>query len=218
MKFAKKTLQKKRAAEHAESAEHAVSLLEQANIVGGFGQYGLHWMIADAEDSYIVEIIGGKLTVSRNEYDFMTNFYMNYGPVHKQQTAAGNSFEYLPLLNDQAIGVERWAYLRDHYESCGTAAGMAQLMKDVRATAVYSQSGDELWLTEFTGSGLTIHNGREGFLQAAAEQKEMHEHHDRAHPAEDWITWHTAVYDMAGRTLTLWSQEDYDTPFTYALG
>ena len=66
--------------DHAKSAQHAVALLEQANIVGGFEHYGLHWMIADEKDTYIVEVIEGRLSVSRNEYNYFTNFYMNYGP------------------------------------------------------------------------------------------------------------------------------------------
>lgn len=204
--------------DHAESAKHAIALLEQANIVGGFGYYGLHWMIADAKDTYIVEIIGGKLIVSRNEYNYMTNFYLNNGDVQEQQTIAGRTFEDLPLLNEYAIGVERWAYLREHYDESRTADGMEKLMESVKATVIYSQNEDELWLTEYTGGDVSIHSTREEFLQAAALQQEMYEHHDRATPQEDWITWHTSVYDISNTTLTVWSQEDNNTPYKFALG
>lgn len=203
--------------DHAKSAEHAVSLLEKANIVGGFGQYGLHWMIADGKDTYVVEVIDGKLAVSRNEYSYMTNFYLNYGPVQEKQTVVETTFEDLPLLNERAIGVERWAYLREHYAESNSAQGMANLMKSVKATTVYTQDENDLWLTEHSDDGLTIHSTREEFLRVAAEQQEMYKNRDRSNPQGDWITWHTSVYDMETAQLTVWSQEDYTTPFEFTL-
>ena len=203
--------------DHAESAEHAVSLLEQANIVGGFGNYGLHWMIADENDTYIVEVIDGKLAVSKNEFSFMTNFYLNYGPVQEKQTVGGTDFENVPLLNERAVGVERWDYIRAHYEEGTSFEGMAKLMENVKGTTVYSQSGDERWLTEHSGDGLTIHSSREDFLRAAAAQQEMYEHRDRANPQGDWISWHTSVYDIAHKKFTVWSQEDYSAPYEFTL-
>ena len=203
--------------DHAKSAEHAVSLLEKANIVGGFGQYGLHWMIADGKDTYVVEVIDGKLAVSRNEYSYMTNFYLNYGPVQEKQTVGETTFEDLPLLNERAIGVERWAYLREHYAESNSAQGMAKLMESVKATTVYTQDENDLWLTEHSGDGLTIRSSREDFLRTAAEQQEMYEHRDRAKPQGDWISWHTSVYDIAKAKLTVWSQEDYSTHYEFVL-
>lgn len=203
--------------DHAQSAAHAVSLLEQANIVGGFGHYGLHWMIADAKDSYVVEVIGGKLAVSKNEFSYMTNFYLNYGPAQEKQTVGGTEFENLPLLNERAIGVERWDYIRSHYEESSTFEGMAKLMESVKATTVYSQSEDELWLTEHSGDGLTIHSSREDFLRTAAAQEELYRHRDRVDPRGDWVSWHTSVYDIVRKKLTVWSQEDYSSPYAFDL-
>lgn len=203
--------------DHAKSAQHAVALLEQANIVGGFEHYGLHWMIADEKDTYIVEVIGGRLSVSRNEYNYFTNFYTNYGPVQAMQTAAGAVFADMPLLNEMAIGVERWDYIRSHYEESDTFEGMARLMENVKATTVYTQTEDELWLTEHTTDGLTIHSSREDFLREAAVQQELFEHRDRTNPQGDWISWHTSVYDIAKQKLTVWSQEDYSRPYVFTL-
>ncbi len=203
--------------DHAASAKHAVSLLERANIAGGFGTYGLHWMIADKNDTYVVEVIGGQLAVSKNKFSFMTNFYLNYGPVQKMQTVAGIDFENVPLLNECAIGVERWNYIRSHYDEGASFEGMARLMENVKATTVYSQSADELWLTEYSSDDLTIHSSREDYLRAAALQQEMFERRDRISPQGDWITWHTSVYDIAQQKLTVWSQEDYTTSYEFTL-
>ena len=203
--------------DHARSAEHAVALLEQANIVGGFGKYGLHWMIADAKDTYIVEIIGGRLRRSKNAFFVLTNFYLLYGPLQAVQTVAGTAFEKLPLLHERAIGVERWVYLREHYDEGSTAEGMAKLMESVKATTVYGQKEDALWLTEHSADGLTIRSTREDFLRVAARQQEMYAHRDRANPQGDWISWHSSVYDIPKRKLRVWSQEDYTKPYDFTL-
>ena len=133
------------------------------------------------------------------------------------QTVGGTDFENVPLLNERAVGVERWDYIRAHYEEGTSFEGMAKLMENVKGTTVYSQSGDERWLTEHSGDGLTIHSSREDFLRAAAAQQEMYEHRDRANPQGDWISWHTSVYDIAQQKLTVWSQEDYSTPYEFTL-
>ena len=203
--------------DNAKSAQHAVTLLEQANIVGGFEQYGLHWMIADEKDTYIVEVIGGRLAVCKNTFNYFTNFYMNYGPVQEEQTVAGTVFANMPLLYEMAIGVERWDYIRSHYEESGTFEGMARLMENVKATTVYSQSEGQLWLTEYLTDGLTIHSSREDFLREAAVQQELFEHRDRTNPQGDWISWHTSVYDIAKRMLTVWSQEEYSKSYVFSL-
>lgn len=111
----------------------------------------------------------------------------------------------MPLLNERAIGVERWDYIRSHYDESSTFEGMARLMENVKATTVYSQSEDQLWLTEHSADGLNIHSSREDFLREAAIQQ------------GDWISWHTSVYDIATRKLTVWSQEEYSKPNVFTL-
>ena len=113
--------------------------------------------------------------------------------------------------------MERWNYIRAHYDEGASFEGMARLMENVKATTVYSQSADELWLTEYSSDDLTIHSSREDFLRAAALQQEMFEHRDRISPQGDWITWHTSVYDIAQQKLTVWSQEDYTTSYEFTL-
>ena len=43
--------------------------------------------------------------------------------------------------------------------------------------------------------------------------------HDRnIQPDNFWLTWHTAVYDLANRTLRLNIQEDYAKHYDFKLG
>lgn len=204
--------------DRAESASHAVELMKEKDIVGGFEGCGLHWMIADEKDTFVVEIIGGKLTVSRNEPAIMTNFYLNIGEITPVQSIGGNLFRNLPLLNDYAIGVERWCILRDGYAGVSSVTDMIELMKKVRATATYDKGNDPVWYSEFVGNGLSIHADKADLEKKFAQEAALFEQRDRKDPKGDWITWHSSVYDIENRTLFLWSQEDYANRFVYHLG
>ena len=203
--------------DRAESAEHAVELMEELDIVGGFSGSGLHWMIADTADTYIVEIIDSQLTVSKNDKFYMTNFYLNYGPVQAEQNIAGNRFENVPLLNDYAIGVERWCLLRDGYDGIATAEDMAKLLEAVRSTAMYDKAANPIWYSECTGGALSIHSDKADFEVALETQIQLFQARDRTNPQGDWITWHSSVYDIESRTLCVYSQEDYSVSYRYQL-
>ena len=203
--------------DRAESAEHAAALLRDVNIVGGFEGYNLHWMIADADDTIIAEIQNGSLIISRNEYSFMTNFAMTLGPTQEKQVAAGREFTDLPLLNDYAIGVERYALVREHYAEGATEEGMLSLMKSVRATETYRSLPGNRWYTEFTGVGLPISASAEAFEAEFEEQCRRYENRDRLNPQGDWITWHTSVYNLAELSLAVYSQEEYGEAYRFRL-
>lgn len=203
--------------DRAESAEHAVELLKEVDIVGGFEGYSLHWMIADQQHTFIVEIQNGQLVVNHDEYKVLTNFYMTLGPELAEQTVAGRVMHDLPLLNDYAIGVERYDWVRNHYEQGSTEAGMLSLLQSVRATSMYHHGPDDRWYTEFTSETLPITGSAADFEAAFREQLSQYGHRDRKEPQGDWITWHTSIYDIAGRSLSLYSQEEYGTKYQFRL-
>ena len=203
--------------DRAESAQHAVELMRRVNIVGGFSGYALHWMIADEKDTFVVEIINGALVVSRNEKYYMTNFYLNYGPVQKEQVIAETRFENVPLLNEYAIGVERWCVLRDGYDKITSADDMMKLLASVRATAMYDRTKKPAWYSECTGGALSIHSSRAEFERVLEKQLECFDARDRKNPQGDWNTWHSSVYDIADRSLCVYSQEDYSVGYHYRL-
>ena len=203
--------------DRAGSARNAVELLRGVDIVSGFSGYALHWMIADEKDTFIVEIINGALAVSRNEKPYMTNFYLNYGPVQKEQVIAGTRFENVPLLNEYAIGVERWCVLRDGYDGISSADDLVKLLASVRATAMYDRAKKPAWYSECTGGALSVHSSREDFERVLAKQLACFEARDRKNPKGDWNTWHTSIYDLADRSLCVYSQEDYSVGYHYRL-
>ena len=213
--------------DHAKSAAHGVELLKNMDIYGGYGTWGLHWMLSDEKETYIIECIDGEL-VARNDTDnIMTNFYVNYAPntpyaKHIAQTGqkvAGKVYEGFPILTPSACGVERYAVLKEHYaEGRESAEGMAHLMERVKYTQSYEADTEPFWYTEFTGGDLTISNAPMDFKAVIQHSIDTYKLHDRnIQPNNFWQTWHTSVYDLANRTLRLNIQEDYTKHYDFKL-
>ncbi|MBQ8700903.1 MAG: linear amide C-N hydrolase [Acidaminococcaceae bacterium] len=213
--------------DHAKSAAHGVELLKNMDIYGGYGTWGIHWMLADEKETYIIECIDGEL-VARNDTDnIMTNFYVNYAPNTRYakhiaktgQTVAGKTYKGFPILTPHACGVERYAILKEHYAEGGkSAAGMARLMERVKYTQMYEAATEPFWYTEYTEGNLTIANAPMDFKAAVQFGIDTYKLHDRnIQPDNFWQTWHTAVYDLANRTLRLNIQEDYSKHYDFKL-
>lgn len=203
--------------DRAESAEQAVELMKDVDIVGGFSGSALHWLIADEQDTYVVEIINNEIIAQKNEAYYMTNFYLNYGPVQPKQYIAETLFENVPLLNEYPIGVERWCLLRDKYESISSEEDMVNLLAAVKATAMYDKTKSPAWYSECIGGDLSVHSTKADFERELKRQIALYENRDRSNPQGDWITWHTSVYDIENRTLCVYSQEDYAADYRFAL-
>ncbi len=213
--------------DHAKSAAHGVELLKNMDIYGGYGTWGLHWMLSDEKETYIIECIDGEL-VARNDTDnIMTNFYVNYAPntlyakhiAKTGQTVAGKTYEGFPILTPHACGVERYAVLKEHYaEGAESAEGMARLMERVKYTQTYEAATEPFWYTEYTEGNLTIANAPMDFKAVIQSEIDTYKLHDRnIQPNNFWQTWHTAVYDLANRTLRLNIQEDYSKHYDFKL-
>lgn len=213
--------------DHAKSAAHGVELLKNMDIYGGYGNWGLHWMLSDDKETYIIECIDGEL-VARNDTDnIMTNFYVNYGnyskyskyAANKGQTVAGKNYDNFPILTPHACGVERYAILKDHYAEGGKSVeGMAKLMERVKYTQTYEADTNPFWYTEYNEDEVTIENTPMDFKKNIQIMSDTYKLHDRnIHPDNYWITWHTAVYDLANKTLRLNIQEDYSKHYDFKL-
>jgi len=150
--------------DHAKSAAHGVELLKNMDIYGGYGDWGLHWMLSDEN---IIECIDGELVVRNDTDNIMTNFYVNYGSYSKYkaiaaedgQFAVGKVYKDFPVLTPHACGVERYAILKEHYsEGAKSADDMAHLMERVKYTQSYEAGTNPFWYTEFNVGSLTIAN------------------------------------------------------------
>ena len=213
--------------DHAKSAAHGVELLKNMDIYGGYGSWGLHWMLSDEKETYIIECIDGELVARKDTDNIMTNFYVNYGSyskyskytAQKGQIVAGKTYKNFPILTPHACGVERYAILKEHYAEGGKSAeGMAHLMERVKYTQAYEADTEPFWYTEFSAGDLTIANAPMDFRAVIQSNIDTYKLHDRSiQPNNFWQTWHTAVYDLANRTLRLNIQEDYSKHYDFKL-
>ena len=208
-------------------AKSGVELLKNMDIYGGYGTWGLHWMLSDEKETYIIECIDGELIARNDTANIMTNFYVNYAPntpyaKHVAQTGqkvAGKVYEGFPILTPHACGVERYAILKEHYaEGAESAEGMAHLMERVKYTQAYEADTNPFWYTEFNEGNLTIADAPMDFKAVIQHSMDTYKLHDRnIQPNNFWQTWHTSVYDLANKTLRLNIQEDYSKHYDFKL-
>lgn len=216
--------------DNAISAKHAVELLKNRNITAMnkngkqcdyFGVskmgYELHCMIADRNDTYIVEIVDDNLHVLHSGASIMTNYYLtNPSP--------------------SGAGFERYSTLFDNYDEGKTLEGMKNLIHRVKYSPCYNPNWQEgathpMWPTEFAGNDivdkegitqhLTFYNAQEWFdnnwndkiansLQTAYDTVKDKDDTKRATSgggAVPWISTHASVFDIESRTMHLVTQE-----------
>lgn len=216
--------------DNATSAKHAVELLKERNItamnkdgkqrdylgVSHMG-YELHCMIADRNDTYIVEIVDDNLHVLHSGAYIMTNYYLtNPSP--------------------SGAGFERYSTLFDNYDEGKTLDGMKNLIHRVKYSPCYNPNWEEgathpMWPTEFAGNDivnqqgiqthLTFFNAQQWFdlnwsdsiknsLQGAYDQVKDLDDSKRATSTGGtvpWISAHACVFDIDNRAMHLVTQE-----------
>ena len=188
---------------NATSAKHAVELLQERNMLGSFGNYGLHYMISDPKETYIVEFVDNKLVYYVGEpvceNNIMTNLFSTK----------------LPEITPYASGVERYALLQEHYSEGNTQEGMSQLMQRVKYTKAYDTNTEPFWYSEYVGGNITNFTDKEEIMASTGTQIEACKRHERDNTF--WQTLNTSVYDIENLTLHLFVQENYDQPFDFKL-
>ena len=156
--------------DHATNATHAIELVRSRNLVGNGGpDYLLHWMVADPEETYVVEIVNS--TVVARHMDIISNFNWNWDngsgcPVDDAYAAThegwGRDDYPVPYSNDVCLatidryytthsdGLERFCIVREHYDEGATFDGMSNLLRRVQYTRLADTNNGPIWLSDFT--------------------------------------------------------------------
>lgn len=194
--------------DHAGSAREAIELLKKRNIMTPkisilAEREDLHFMIADEQDTYVVEFINNKLVCRKNEM-IMTNFYLSLPP------------------QPHACGLERYDLLVKHYDQAGhSMKSMSAVMKKLHYSQAYDVRTSPFWYTEHLNCGLadgidiTIFN----MYQYKDYIKEFAKKVSFAERRFDgpWHTTHSSIYDIGHRKLRIFSQEKYDIGYEFSL-
>ena len=199
--------------DNAKSAAHAVELLQELDLYGGFGdEFGLHLMISDPKETYIVEIIDNEIQYVKgereNDANIMTNLYSTQ----------------LPDLTPHAEGIERYELLKANYAEGNTEEGMVNLMRRAQYTQAYNPETNPFWYSEFYGVfnradgsvwDVNVNTPREEVMESAKASIEACKKHERT--GGFWQTVNTSVYNLDEKTLLLYVQEDYTKPYRFGL-
>ena len=191
--------------DNAGSAAEAVELLKGRNLVEKPKNLGLHWMIADTKESYVVEIVDNELRVVKNP-KAMTNYYLSVDG-------------YTP----HACGIERMDIVNKNYDRANTVEGMRSLLQSVHYTQSYKKSTNPFWYSEHyqydsaTGKDYTVNTPKEEMAPLIEKITEKFSHCTRDKPDGFWETVHSSVYDMDKLTLRVSMHEDYGKYWDFKL-
>lgn len=203
--------------DNAATASEAVGLLKERNLCfpwdwAGATQKGweYHYMIADADKTYVVEVINNKLTVLEGEQT-LTNYYIGV----KNGTENG-------------MGIERYQILNQNRSMANSVEGMSKLMQlvywtksnDVKAKN-YCYS-DHFGTETADGTKITLSNYekyKDELLKAGENDAKLTDEMLKSgeNPYGLWITLHTCVFDIQARTMQFTVHEKPETPYNFSV-
>ena len=177
------------------TVQEALDYLEEHNITPlGSDKMNLHIMLSDSEETCVVEVINNELVVIPDQY-IMTNYHLFYDDIP-----------------DNAMGVERYDVLEEHYDEGGESMeSMWELMKRVRYTNTYYT--DNKWYSEIASiCGMTYSDipGHETELYNtltlieaawAAEKTKIEQQGCLSADTDFWDTAHNTIYDLANKKV-----------------
>lgn len=171
------------------------------------GASELHLMVADANNTFVIEFINNQTVVRDMEsyYDgrtYMTNFYLDGTTVDSDNHINFSS------VTDYGSGLERYNIISDGFNNVNSVATMTELMTSLNFTNAYQSTTSPAWNTEFVSEevGLTVHSESSDFepiVNAAIAGFA-----DATRNGKYWITCHTSVYDIQAKKMYLIFQEN----------
>lgn len=209
--------------DYADSAKHAIELLKKLNIycpISDTLTQEYHWMIADKETTYVVELIDNQLKIIEHFVDdkpIMTNFYL-FGFDGNTSTAFYKEDNYNAeetTLTRRSAGIERYDILSEGYADADNKRGMINLMKSVSYSKAYDTDTSPAWYSEFVGDYTSVGYGDLSIDSTKAEYEPIFEYisgmyENRQRDGKLWQTVHTSVYDIDQKMLWLSVQEGTD--------
>ncbi|MBQ0002095.1 MAG: linear amide C-N hydrolase [Treponema sp.] len=200
--------------DNAATAKEAVKIMQNRNIcnpwdvtglVGGGMEY--HWMIADAKDTFVVEIINNRLTVTKT--DISTNYYVG-----------------LKNRTEHSMGIERAEILKENAGIADSTETMAKLMSKVYFSKVNDVNAekfcysDHFGITAKDGTTVTYSNRekyKEDLLEAGRKDAEGTARMFKTKVNDNgyWITMHTIVFDIPNKKYNISVHEDEKNWYTY---
>lgn len=209
------------------SAQESVNwLLNSAKIYAPYNetiQEELHFMIADKDNTFIVEFVNNEAKVTETNKNYLTNFYLD-GATYLSDGKI--NIDSLPLYSQ---GIERYNLISENYESLNSSSDMLDMMRELNYTNAYNTEDiSNWWKTEFVAPyadkgfpypNLTIHSTTQDFIDCGLLDVIQERFATRTRDGiNTWQTIHSAVYDINKKQFILLTQEkDKETLKTFQL-
>ena len=212
--------------DYANSADDAISMLQNFNIYAASGasfSHESHFMIGDANKTYVVEFINNEMKVITDK-NIMTNFYL-YGWDGNTATASYRADDYdaeTTTLTPHSNGVERYNILAAGIDDVNSIETMSDLMALVKYTKAYNENQNPFWYSELNEDygeygNFTINNVAADYDEVKGIMISLFENRSR----DDEMTWqtvHSSAYDIEKRIMCITPQENTDDTIYFALG
>lgn len=207
--------------DHAQSAKDAIKLLEDRDIyIIGKEATSLHYMIADKDETYVVEMFDNKLVCRKKENGerIMTNSYLNLTPEQIKATYEEGYTGDMTYPN-YAHGVERYEHLKENYSKSNTVETMRNTLKEIRFSSMYPHCDvfpvEPINPTEDYSQTQIAKGEYLGWEELYLGTRMVLENHrrDLGILYDTWITTHSVIYDLDNKKADVIIQEDYSRSF-----
>lgn len=191
--------------DHASSAREACEMLSHKNISQRRLLNEMHYLIADENGCYVVETINNEFHYAQAPDNILTNFHV----LSENATIHGQ-------------GYERYDLLKANYDQGATKEGMCQLMQRLKYSNIYDTSISPFWYSDYygetyKGTKIDLNTPHEQYWDYIVGESERYQHRKRDILQFIWVTTHTSIYDIENRALRVYSQEDYNQYYEFAL-
>lgn len=182
----------------------------------------LHWMLADANKTVLLEIIDGELVITDMTPNsnsplagksYLTNFYLSDVTFNYDGTVwvpANNDETHNPItvnnITSHGAGLERYNIIKEVIELVEDKDDMRELLKSIYYTNAYQNNMGGNWYSEFVGlMDLDLASPVADFETAFPYAMGAFENRSRGDGT--WQTTHSCIYDMEAGQLFITSQQ-----------
>ena len=178
--------------------------------------YEAHWIIADENETYLIEIIDKQVIITNMSENggshlanrpYMTNFYLSditlndngkvYTPEYRDGDKNAISYNH---ITPYGCGLERYNYIVDNYDNITSKEDLRNLLSALKYTNAYRLSTTPAWNTEFVGlHDLTVVSNPEEYrpvLENAAEIFATRTRDEGTKYSGTWQTTHSSIYNI----------------------
>lgn len=222
-----------------DTAQHAVDYIKNYVSIYNHSElsdahkYDLHIMIADTNNTFILEFINNELVVrDASSKAYMTNFALTGvrfnldGSVYTPYTQSeGHDAIVSNNIHEYGAGLERFNIINESYAGLSDTniSNWWTLLRKLRYTNTYKGTGDsDSWFTEGVGqivdggldikvnSSLSDCNTRMQTLKSAYQNRSRD-------TGLTWQTIHSVMYDIYNKTASVIFQEDDNNTFVFSI-